>query len=75
MKFSIFLADRNNIRNPLSILTLPNELGFDKFGYFGLNIRKNVRVTSARWLLMWPKSRLNRQPMFNIDRSNLGISV
>jgi len=26
---------------------------------------KNIRVTSARWLLMWLKSRFNRQPMFN----------
>ena len=65
MKFSIFLVDRNNIGNPLSIPTLPNELSFNKFGYFGLNVGKNIWVTSARWLLMWPKSRFNRQPMFN----------
>ena len=75
MNFSILLVDRNNIENPLSIPTLPNELSFNKFGYFGLDIRKNIRITLAYWLMMWPKSRFNRQPMFNNDRSNQGISV
>jgi hypothetical protein len=59
-KFPILLVDRNNIGNPFGIPTLPNKLGFNKFGYFGLDVRKDIRITSASWLLMWPKSRLNR---------------
>ena len=64
-KLPILSINRDNIRNPFGIPTLPNKLRFKKFGYFGLNIRKNIRITSACWLLMRLKSRLNRQPMFN----------
>jgi len=64
-KLSVLFVDRNNIGNPFSIPTLPNKLSFNKLGYFGFNIRKNIRVTPARWLLMWQKSRLNRELMFN----------
>jgi len=64
-KFSILFVDKNNIRNPFGIPTLPNKLSLNEFGYFGLNIMKNIRVTSACWLLMWLKSRFNRQLMFS----------
>jgi len=62
-KFSILFVDRNNIGNPFGISILPNKLSLNEFGYFGLNIGKNIRVTLACRLLMCPKSRFHRQLM------------
>jgi len=59
-KLPVFLVNWNNIGNTLDIPTLLNKFSFDEFSDFGLNIRKNIRITSASWLLMWPKSRLDR---------------
>src|SRR6185503_2008274 len=52
--FAILLVNRNHIRNPFGITTLPNKTSFNKPCNLGLYIWQNLSTTSPRSLLVWP---------------------